>query len=132
MKRNYARLSERVKAAVIDAIVIIASSYGISELFLLFDDVPQFISVGAFVLVFLVYDPILTSIYGGTIGHSKSGITVKRESNPEKNILFPAAVIRFVCKVVLGWLSLLTVTGNPKRKAIHDHFVGSVVLELEN
>lgn len=131
MKNNYASLPDRVQAAVIDSIVLIALVYGISEIFLLFNDVHQTIRIGAFVLVFILYDPILTSTFGGTIGHSKSGITVKREDNHERNIHFLSAIIRFVCKALLGWISLLTVTGNEKRKAIHDHLVESVVLKEE-
>jgi uncharacterized RDD family membrane protein YckC len=56
------------------------------------------------------------------------GIRVKRESDEKKNILFPLAIIRFIVKASLGWISLLTVTGNSKRKAIHDYLIGSVVV----
>jgi uncharacterized RDD family membrane protein YckC len=56
------------------------------------------------------------------------GIRVKRESNEQKNILFPLAIPRYIVKVLLGWVSLLTVSGSKKRKAIHDFLVGSVVV----
>lgn len=56
------------------------------------------------------------------------GIRVKREANEKKNILFPLAIVRFIVKASLGWISLLTVTGNEKRKAIHDYLVGSVIV----
>jgi hypothetical protein len=56
------------------------------------------------------------------------GIRVKRESNEEKNILFPFAVMRYIVKASLGWVSLLTVSGNEKRQAIHDSIAGSVVV----
>jgi len=67
-------------------------------------------------------------LFGGTIGHFLIGIRVKRERKPEKNIIFPFALIRFVVKATLGWISLLTVSNNLKRKAIHDHMIGSVVI----
>ena len=61
-------------------------------------------------------------------GHTMLGIRVKRESNQFKNILFPLALLRFIVKALLVWISLLTVSGNDKRKTIHDYLVGSVVV----
>jgi len=40
-------------------------------------------------------------------------------------------LVRFLAKVGLGWLSLLTVTGNEKKMAIHDYLAQSVVLSVE-
>ncbi|GAB5473945.1 MAG: hypothetical protein Mars2KO_20440 [Maribacter sp.] len=128
-EKNYAQLPDRVKAAVIDSILLIAAVYLISEIFAQFETVPQFVRITAFVLIFICYDPIFTSVYGGTIGHSYAGISVKKDRNRNKNISFFAALLRFVFKASLGWISLLTVTGNEKKKAIHDLVAGSVVLE---
>tara|TARA_R110000796_G_scaffold250788_3_gene380615 strand:- start:18342 stop:18734 length:393 start_codon:yes stop_codon:yes gene_type:complete len=129
MSIPYALLPDRVKAAVIDSIILIAMMYGFSELFALFENVPQSFRITAFILVFLLYDPLLTSIYGGTIGHSYSNILVKNEDEPSKNISFPLAVLRFAVKLLLGWISLLTVTSNEKRKAIHDFVAKSIVIK---
>jgi uncharacterized RDD family membrane protein YckC len=41
---------------------------------------------------------------------------------------FPVALIRFTAKVFLGSISLLTITGNSKNRAIHDSIAGSVVI----
>ena len=131
-EEKYATLPIRVKAAVIDGIILIALSYLISEIFSSFDTIPQYIRIISFVFIFILYDPLFTSIYGGTIGHSYSGIRVKRESDSSKNILFPFALLRFVVKFFLGWISLLTTSMNPKKKAIHDFVVGSIVLENLN
>lgn len=129
MSIQYALLPDRVKAAVIDSIILIAMMYGFSELFALFENVPQSFRITAFILVFLLYDPLLTSIYDGTIGHSYSNILVKNEDEPSKNISFPLAVLRFAVKLLLGWISLLTVTSNEKRKAIHDFVAKSIVIK---
>ena len=129
MENQYAILPQRVKAAVIDSIVLIAAMYVISEIFVLFEEVPQYIRIGAFVLVFVVYDPFFTSAYGGTIGHSYSGISVKRANDLDKSISFSAALIRFILKAALGWISLLTISTNEKKQAIHDFAASSVVLE---
>ena len=131
MEYNLAVLTDRVKAAVIDSIILIALMYGATELFLLFDTVSDTIRMGVFIIVFFLYDPILTSSFGGTIGHSKAGIMVKSEEDNSKNISFPFALVRFLVKLGLGWISLLTVTGNEKRKALHDMAVGSIVLKTD-
>ena len=130
MEEKYAILPKRIKATVIDGIILIALSYLVSEIFSSFESVPQYIRITLFVFIFVLYDPIFTSIYGGTIGHSYSGITAKRENNLTKNILFPSAIVRCVVKFFLGWVSLLTTSTNSKKKALHDFVVGSVVLDL--
>jgi uncharacterized RDD family membrane protein YckC len=131
MQNKYALLSDRVKAAVIDGIVIVAAMFLTSEIFALFEHVPNYVRISAAVLISILYDPIFTSSFGGTIGHTKSNIEVKRDSDNTKNLSFPVAIIRFLLKVTLGWLSLLTTTGNEKRKAIHDIAVNSVVLNIK-
>ncbi|PWL37331.1 RDD family protein [Flagellimonas aquimarina] len=132
MNIKYAILPDRVKALIIDQVIVIAAMYGVSELFATFEDVSTNLRIIAFLLIFLVYEPLFICLFGGTIGHSHSKIKVKREQNLNKNISFLAALIRFVVKISLGWISLLTVTSNEKRKAIHDYLVNSVVIESDN
>jgi uncharacterized RDD family membrane protein YckC len=111
-----------------DGIVVVVYMFVASYIFSLFESVPDNARIIAFVFIFLLYDPIFTSLFGGTIGHMMLGIRVKRESDEQKNILFHKAILRYLVKVLLGWVSLLTVSGNKKRKAIHDFLVGSVVV----
>jgi uncharacterized RDD family membrane protein YckC len=125
---TYAGVADRVKAIVADSIVLIIFLFIVTYTFSIFEHVPDSAKIIAFIFIFILYDPIFTSVFGGTIGHFMIGIRVKREKNPLKNILFPWAIIRFFVKVLLGWISLLTVSGTKKRKAIHDYLVGSVVL----
>jgi len=127
-ENNYPGVFDRVKAIVTDGLVIVVFMFVASYAFSLFETVPDNARIIAFVFIFLLYDPLFTSIFGGTIGHMILGIRVKRASNEEKNILFPLAIPRYIVKVLLGWISLLTVSGNEKRKAIHDFLVGSVVV----
>ena len=129
MEKKYAILPDRVKAVVIDGIVLIVLMYTVTEIFALFDEVPNFLRVIAFIFVFILYDPILTSKYGATIGHSFAKISVKRDDDDVKNLLFHKALLRFLIKFSLGWVSLLTVTGSEKRKALHDFAADSVMIE---
>ena len=129
MKGNYALLIDRIKSAVIDSIVIIGFMYAFTEILSLFDTVPNYVRIILFAFVFLIYEPLLVSLFGQSIGHSYIKIKVVRDTESQKNISFPVAVIRFLCKVFLGWLSLLTVTGNKKKKAIHDLIANSIVIK---
>jgi uncharacterized RDD family membrane protein YckC len=56
---------------------------------------------------------------------------VRREEDHHKNITFYKALIRFLIKFSLGWISLVTVTVNEKRKAIHDFAADSIVIETK-
>ncbi|WP_167619505.1 RDD family protein [Maribellus sediminis] len=125
---NYPGVSLRVKAVVTDSVILVILMIGATYLFESMTHVPDLLRVAAFVFIFLLYDPLLTSTAGGTIGHMLFGIRVKRAKHPEKNILFPLALIRYIVKVLLGWISLLTVSGNKKGQAIHDLLVKSVVI----
>ena len=128
MKNEYAILPDRIKAAVIDGILLIAAMYAASEILNIFENVPNYIRISIAISLFILYDPFFTSQYGGTIGHSFSKITVRKDIDRENYIGFPSALLRFILKISLGWISLLTVTGNQKKKAIHDFVVNSVVV----
>ncbi len=127
MENNYAKLSTRVKAAVIDSIVLMILMYSATEIFNLFESVSNTFRILVFIFIFLLYEPILVSIFGATIGHFFNDIVVKKEKNETQNINFPSAIIRFILKASLGWLSLLTINGNKKGQAIHNSFVKSIV-----
>jgi len=127
-EENYAGVADRVKAAVTDGIVIFAFMLSITYAFAQFKHVHDNAKIIAFAFIFLLYDPIFTSVFGGTIGHMVLGIRIKREKNKMKNILFPLAIVRYILKALLGWISLLTVMGSEKRQAIHDAVVGSVAI----
>lgn len=126
--QKYPGVSIRVKAVVTDSIILVVFMIGTANLFEIIKNVPDFARIVAFIFIFLLYDPLFTSTLGGTIGHLIFGIRVKQETNQDKNILFPSAIIRYVIKALLGWISLLTVSGNKKGKAIHDIVVKSIVI----
>jgi len=127
-EENYPGIFERLKAIVTDGIILVVFMFVAAHIFSLYENVPDNARIIAFVFIFLLYDPLFTSLFGGTIGHMIIGIRVKRESNELKNILFPLAILRYIVKALLGWISMLTIARNTKRKAIHDILVGSVVV----
>ena len=128
LKIPYANLPDRVKAAFIDSIILVVLMYTSSEIFGLFESVPNALRIGVSIFIFILYAPIFTSVFGGTLGHSYIDITVKKQENPAQNISFLAALFRFIFKASLGWISLLTTTGNSEKKAIHDFVAKSIVI----
>jgi len=125
---KYPGISDRVKAVIMDSVVLIIFIIIITYILSSFENVPNNIRLISFVFVFGLYDPLFTTLFGGTIGHMMNGLSVRRDKNHSEKIMFHSAIIRFIVKAILGWISLLTVSSNDKRKAIHDLIVGSVVV----
>jgi uncharacterized RDD family membrane protein YckC len=78
--------------------------------------------------MFYLYDPLLTAMSGGTLGHRLMKLTVRKFKKPASRISFGQAYVRFLTKGLFGWLSFITVTANKSKRAIHDLASGSSVL----
>ena len=81
--------------------------------------------------MFLLYEPLFVSLFGASIGHMFLDLRVKKETDNSKNIYFHIAILRFIVKSVLGWVSFFTVNSDDKKRAIHDHLAKSVVLSVK-
>lgn len=127
---NYPNVSDRVKAIITDSAVQLVFIILVSYCFSAFQKVPNEVKAITFGLIFLIYDPFFTSFFGGTLGHKMHSLKVKKASNQSQNISFFMAIIRFVFKTILGIISLLTISSNDERKAIHDKLSGSIVLHM--
>jgi uncharacterized RDD family membrane protein YckC len=125
---TFPSLVTRIKALFIDFVTML-TIFTATTLFIdSFGDIPSFVK--GFILIFMIYlyDPILTSLTGSTLGHKVMKLKVRSYVKPEKNISFGRAFLRFFTKGFLGWISFLTVTGNKQKRAIHDLVSGSIVL----
>ena len=127
MSKTIPGLSDRIKAFIMDGIVLVIFMFIAFKIIDSYEDVTTMTRKVVFLCILLVYDPLFTS-FGGTIGHRAFNLRVKRESNPEKNIWFIAAVFRFAIKLLLGWISLLTIQSSSKGQAIHDMLTASTVI----
>lgn len=128
MNAKYVSLLPRVKAATLDAILLILMMYVASEALAMFETVPNYVRTILFVFIFILYEPLLVSLWGKTLGHHKMDICVRQEKNPSKKINIAFAFMRYFAKAFIGWLSFLTVTNHKKHQALHDSFAGSVVI----
>lgn len=125
---NYPGVSDRIKAAVTDSFIMIGFMFIAAYSFSQFEDLPDKVRAITFIFIFGLYDPNFTSLFGGTLGHMAMNLRVRRKDNNEKNINFFKAIIRFIVKLILGIISLLTVGTNKKHLAIHDQMAGSIVV----
>ena len=129
---KYGTLINRVKAAIVDFLVLMGLGLAVSTMLSVFENVPDFVRVILFILIFILYDPIFTSTIGATIGHLILGLRIRRSNDEDRKIIFPIALVRFILKALLGWISLLSIAVIKKKKAIHDLVAGSVVLQSTN
>ena len=126
MEREYPTILERIKSTTIDTIIIIAFMYLASEVLSSFENVPDYVRMILFAGI-LLYEPICT-VFGATIGNDKMEIRVRSSSDHSKKINFFQAIIRFILKFSLGWLSFITFFFSKKSRTIHDYFSGSVMI----
>ncbi len=91
-------------------------------------DVPNWIRGMVLIFSIYLYEPFFITVFGGTIGHNFLKVNVKRIINPHLKINFFQATLRFFTKFLLGWISFLTITGNKRKRAIHDMISGSIMI----
>ena len=81
-----------------------------------------------FIAIWGVYEPI-AMVFGSTLGNYLMKIRVREHGNTTKRINILQSYIRFVIKILLGWLSFITISANKERRAIHDLVSGSIMIE---
>lgn len=127
METEYPSLSARLQSIFIDMIFLIALMIIISSLLDHFPNAPSWIRAAAFIAIFAIYEPTCLA-FGCTIGNYIKGIRVKKITDTNSRINFFQALLRYIIKISLGWVSFLTIHSNPERRAIHDMASGSVML----
>src|SRR5437763_772029 len=90
---------------------------------------PDWIRIVLFFAIWGIYEPVCTT-FGSTVGNYLKGIRVRRASDVSKKINFIQALVRYVLKMLLGWISFLTMHLNTQKRAIHDFAAGSVMIKL--
>jgi uncharacterized RDD family membrane protein YckC len=125
---DYPLLSLRIQSTFIDLLVIIILMFLFSSILDQFKQVPDWVPAAMFVGIWVVYEPLCTSL-GFTIGNLMRGLRVRQHGNPGQRINFFQALLRYVIKLGLGWISFLTINSNPEKRAIHDFAAGSVMIK---
>jgi uncharacterized RDD family membrane protein YckC len=124
---RYARFSRRLKAILIDWIIALFVVFGavFVAISLRSDTVSRMLGF-LVVAVLVLYEPILVSFTGGTLGHTFANLRVVDE-NHGGNVSFAKALARLALKSLLGWYSFLVMAATRRNQAVHDLLTRSTV-----
>lgn len=128
MKEKYPFMLERIQSILIDSVIIVACMIIFSDVLSNFKDVPNWLRAVLLIALFL-YEPIMTT-FGGTIGNNIKGIRVRKNLDETQSINIFQAIIRYFFKLLLGWLSFITIFSSSKKRAIHDIISGTVMIKI--
>jgi uncharacterized RDD family membrane protein YckC len=123
----YARFMARLRALYIDAIIMMVVAFGVLfvAVMLRSDNIARFLGFTV-VAAWLLYEPLLVSFAGGTIGHRRTNLRVV-DDRTHGNVGLLKAIVRTVIKGVLGWVSFVTMLTTRRSQAIHDLLTGSTM-----
>ena len=123
-------IADRIKSALIDSVVLVGLMFTVFYVLSFFGIESGVVKGILFVLVFL-YEPIMVS-FSQTIGQRFIGIRVV-EQKTEENVALRSiglfrSILRYIVKLILGVLSLVTINFDEQSRAIHDKLVRSIVI----
>ena len=123
-------IADRIKSALIDSVVLVGLMFTAFYVLSFFGIESGVVKGILFVLVFL-YEPIMVS-FSQTIGQRFIGIRVVNQKTEEnvavKSIGLLRSIVRYIVKLILGVLSLVTINFDEQSRAIHDKLVRSIVI----
>lgn len=123
----YPRLIKRVRAVLIDSVLVPVAVF---STLILGETLGVSHPLGKVMLILapiFILEPGLVAFTGGTVGHHLMKIRITR-TDGKRNINIVAATVRFVVKLLLGWLSFIFVLTTAKHQAAHDIVARSVVI----
>lgn len=126
----YPSLVTRYQAAFIDVLVIIILMFAAGYALDYFENPPDWIRIVLFFAIWGVYEPLFTAM-GNTMGQYMMKVKVVQFNNRNKKPTVPEAYLRYVLKILLGWLSFLTISSNKDSRALHDLAAGTVVIQKQ-
>jgi uncharacterized RDD family membrane protein YckC len=114
---RYARFTRRLRGIVIDWIVAMILLFGALLVASLMrsDHFSRVLGI-LVVIVLVLYEPVLVSLTGGTLGHYFSNLRVVDERD-QGNVSFLKALARLALKSLLGWYSFIVMTATRRNQA---------------
>jgi uncharacterized RDD family membrane protein YckC len=123
----YGRFSRRLKAFFIDWVVTVLVLFGALFIAVQLESAHIARVLGFTVVIFLLlYEPLLVSLAGGTIGHYMTNLRVV-DNRSHGNVNFGKALVRLVIKNVLGLYSFITMAITRRHQTVHDLVTQSTV-----
>jgi uncharacterized RDD family membrane protein YckC len=128
---NYPDLKTRVQSMFIDGILIVllmfAAAWLLDKIGIAGEN-EGLIKALIFVGIWGIYEPLSMTL-GCTLGNYLMKIRVRKSNHPEQKINIAQAFIRFLIKMLLGWISFLTIHSNKEKRAMHDFAAGTIMIE---
>ncbi len=123
----YARFSRRLRGIMVDWVIAMAAIFGaaFAASMVRNDDFSRVLGV-LVVVGLLLYEPLLVSITGGTLGHRATNLRVV-DDRGGGNVSFAKACARVAIKGLLGWYSFMVLALTRRNQAIHDLLTRSTV-----
>ena len=126
MEYQYPTILRRYLSTFIDGLLIVIVLLGATYVLGNNTGASAHIRVGILIFIIFIYEPLCTSL-GCTVGQKITGVRVRKRFLHEK-ISIPAAYLRIILKILLGFISFITILFTKDKRAIHDFAVGSVVI----
>jgi len=126
-KPAYARFTRRVQAVYVDVVVLLLIATGALIIAVAFgsDHVGRVLGF-AVAITWALYEPLLVSLTGSTLGHRYCNMRVVDDRHGG-NVSLPKAFARVVLKSFLGWYSFILMTTTSRHQALHDLLTKSTV-----
>jgi uncharacterized RDD family membrane protein YckC len=123
----YARFTRRVQGVYVDLIILLVITTGALVVAVAFasDNIGRVLGF-TLAITWLLYEPLLVSLTGGTLGHRYCNIRVVDDRHGG-NVNFFKAIVRVVLKTALGWISFIWMAATSRHQALHDLLTGSTV-----
>jgi RDD family len=123
----YARFSRRLRGIVVDWIIAMTVIFGavFVAATIANDNFSRALGI-AVIVALLLYEPVLVSFTGGTLGHYSTNLRVV-DDRSGGNVSFLKACARLVIKAVLGWYSFVILAATRRNQAVHDLLTRSTV-----
>lgn len=118
---RYATFTRRARAVLIDATVLYSALVVIAFLADLARDVPGSGRLAwlALLCICVLYEPLLVSLRGATIGHAAKGLVIV-DDDTGRPPSFARALLRYFGKLPLGVFGFVTTMSSPRYQAAHD------------
>jgi uncharacterized RDD family membrane protein YckC len=123
----YARFSRRFRGILVDWMIAMAVIFGAIFVAIAVGSDSFSCALGLMVIIALtLYEPVLVSMTGGTLGHYFNNLRVVDEQSGG-NVSFLKACARLVIKGLLGWYSFVILAATRRNQAVHDLLTRSTV-----
>jgi hypothetical protein len=124
---QYARFSRRLRGMFVDWVLALVVIFGaiLIAVSIGSEALPRVMAV-LVAITLCLYEPLLVSKTGGTIGHYLTNLRVVDDVTGG-NLSLRKAFIRAALKAVLGWYSFLVMAATRRNQAVHDLLTRSTV-----